>query len=72
MISLRYSDPSVGRFSHLGRRTTPKPAGVLLDALNEPNLDARVAEALPWLLTYVDMDWDCWSGARSYVANKTD
>ena len=35
------------------------PAAVLLDALNEPNLDARVAEGLPWLaLTYVDLDWD--------------
>jgi hypothetical protein len=35
------------------------PAAVLLDALNEPDLDARVAEGLPWLaLTYVDLDWD--------------
>jgi len=35
------------------------PAAVLLDALDEPDLDARVAEGLPWLaLTYVDMDWD--------------
>jgi hypothetical protein len=32
---------------------------VLLEALNEPNLDSRVAEGLPWLaLAYVDMDWD--------------
>jgi hypothetical protein len=31
----------------------------LVGALNEPNLDARVAEGLPWLaITYVDMDWD--------------
>jgi hypothetical protein len=30
----------------------------LLDALNESNLDARVAEALPRLpLAYGDMDW---------------
>ena len=35
------------------------PAGLLLEALNESNLDVRVAEGLPWLaLTYVDMDWD--------------
>jgi hypothetical protein len=31
----------------------------LLEALNQSNLDARVAEGLPWLaLTYVDMDWN--------------
>ena len=36
------------------------PAQVLLEALNRPDLDARVAEGLPWLaMTYVDMDW-CW------------
>jgi hypothetical protein len=35
------------------------PAGVLPDALDQANLDARVVEGLPWLaLTYVDMDWD--------------
>lgn len=46
-------------FAYLRTKVQRNPAGVLLDALNEPNLDARVAEALPWLaLTYVDMDWD--------------
>ena len=31
----------------------------MLEALNEPNLDARVVEGLPWLaMTYADMDWD--------------
>jgi len=46
-------------FAYLGTKSRKNPAGVLLDALNEPDLDARVAEGLPWLtLTYFDMDWD--------------
>lgn len=45
-------------FAYLESRDRRNPAGVLFDALNQPNLDARVAEGLPWLaLTYVDMDW---------------
>ncbi len=46
-------------FAYVRTKVRKNPAGVLLAALNEPNLDARVAEGLPWLtLTYVDMDWD--------------
>ena len=46
-------------FAYLRPKVQKNPARVLLDALNEPNLDARVAEGLPWLtLAYVDMDWD--------------
>ncbi len=46
-------------FAYLRTKVQQNPAGVLLDALNEPNLDARVAEGLPWLaLTYADMDWE--------------
>jgi transcriptional regulator with XRE-family HTH domain len=46
-------------FSYLRARRRRNPAEVLLEALNQPNLDARVAEGLPWLvMTYVDMDWD--------------
>src|SRR5258708_14392869 len=37
------------RFSYLGTRARRNPAQVLFDALNQPNLDARVAEGLPWL-----------------------
>lgn len=46
-------------YLRLSKRRVPRnPAEVLLGALHEPNLDARVAEALPWLaLRYVDMDW---------------
>lgn len=46
-------------FAYLRTKVQKNPAQVVLDALNEPDLDARVAEGLPWLaLTYVDMDWD--------------
>jgi transcriptional regulator with XRE-family HTH domain len=46
-------------FAYLRARTRRNPAQVLFEALNQPNLDARVAEGLPWLaMTYVDMDWD--------------
>ena len=46
-------------FSYLRVRRQRNPAELLLEALNEPNLDSRVAEGLPWVaLAYVDMDWD--------------
>ncbi|HYU44861.1 MAG TPA: hypothetical protein VEK84_01630 [Terriglobales bacterium] len=46
-------------FSHLETEVRQAPAEVLLNALNRSDLDARVAEGLPWLvLTYVEMDWD--------------
>jgi transcriptional regulator with XRE-family HTH domain len=35
------------------------PAEVLFDALDRPDLDARLVEALPWVpLQYPNMDWD--------------
>ena len=46
-------------FAYRRTRTRHNPADVLFSALNERDLDARVAEALPWLALYfVDMDWD--------------
>jgi transcriptional regulator with XRE-family HTH domain len=46
-------------FSYLPARTRRNPAQVLFEAINQANLDARVAEGVPWLaLTYVDMDWN--------------
>jgi len=46
-------------FSYLRRRRPRNPAEVLLEGLNQADLDARVAEGLPWLaLTYTDMDWE--------------
>lgn len=57
-------------FGHLRRkRPRPKnPADVLLNALNSGQRDARVLEALPWLvLTFPDLDWR--STARTARAN---
>jgi transcriptional regulator with XRE-family HTH domain len=46
-------------FAHLRGKARRNPAEVLLNALNEPDLDIRVTEGLPWLvLRYADMDWD--------------
>src|SRR5436853_544688 len=44
--------------SYLKPKRTKGPAEVLLSALRAKNLDARLVEALPWvLLEYPDMDW---------------
>jgi transcriptional regulator with XRE-family HTH domain len=46
------------------------PAEVLFDALDRPDLDARVVEALPWLpLRYPNMDWD-WLTVQAKVHNR--
>ena len=46
-------------FAYFNAKPRHNPAEVLFDALNEPDLDARVAEGLPWLLLkYSDMDWN--------------
>jgi transcriptional regulator with XRE-family HTH domain len=46
-------------FSYLRGKPSRNPAQVLLYALDQSDLDARVVEALPWLTyTYTDMDWD--------------
>jgi hypothetical protein len=48
-------------FAHLvsRRRATRNPAAVLFDALQRDDLEARLVEALPWLLvSFADLDWD--------------
>ncbi len=41
------------------RRATKNPAGVLLSALRESELEPRLAEALPWLVaTYPALEWE--------------
>ena len=46
-------------FAYIGKKAKVNPALLLFDALDEPDLDSRVAEGLPWLaLTYADMDWN--------------
>lgn len=46
-------------FSHLKRSRRKNPADVLLSALNAPKRDARLVEALPWVvLAYPDLEWN--------------
>lgn len=46
-------------FAYFKVKPRRNPAEVLFCALNESDLDARVAEGLPWLLLkYQDMDWN--------------
>jgi len=45
-------------FAYMQRSTKLNPAGVFMAALDSDHLDARVAEALPWLpVPYSKMDW---------------
>jgi len=52
-------------FAYLKRRTLWHPAQVLLTGLQQRNLEARLAEALPWvLLHYPNLNW-AWLFDRS-------
>jgi transcriptional regulator with XRE-family HTH domain len=65
-FDLRHSDDQLAAdlgalgypgYSYL-RSQLRNPAEVLFDALDRPDLDARLVEALPWLpLQYPNMDW---------------
>jgi transcriptional regulator with XRE-family HTH domain len=52
-------------------RSQPRnPAEVLFDALDRPDLDARLVEALPWLpVRYSNMDWN-WLTTQAKVHNR--
>lgn len=59
-------------FSYMKGGWTKNPTEVLLVALGQPNLETRVAEALPWLLLhYADMDHD-WLVAQARLKNLTN
>ena len=54
-------------FAYLKRRTRWHPTQVLLTALQQPNLEARLAEALPWVvLHYPNLNWN-WLFERAKV-----
>jgi DNA-binding XRE family transcriptional regulator len=56
-------------YSHLRSGATVNPAVVLLEAVSEDNVDARVTEALPWvLMRYPDLEWD-WLLAHAKLRN---
>jgi hypothetical protein len=47
-------------FAHVeSARSVPEPGVVLVDALSQPTLDARVTEALPWVARHYagELDW---------------
>lgn len=46
-------------YEHVRGGVTVNPANLLADALVRPTLDARVAQALPWVVArYFDLDWN--------------
>lgn len=46
------------KFAHVPSAQSFNPAGVVLKAIVQDNLDTRLVEALPWVLsTYVDLNW---------------
>jgi transcriptional regulator with XRE-family HTH domain len=54
-------------FAYLRHGARWHPARVLLTALQQPNLEARLAEALPWVvLRYPKLNWD-WVFERAKV-----
>lgn len=56
-------------YSYL-RGALRNPAELLLDALDRPDLDARIAEALPWLvLRYPNLNW-AWLTAEAKLRNR--
>lgn len=56
-------------YSHLRPSPRVNPALVALEALSEDNLDARVTEALPWvLMQYPELDWD-WLVSHAKLRN---
>ena len=56
-------------YSYL-RSQLRNPAELLFDALDRPDLDARLVEALPWLpLRYSNMDWN-WLTTQAKVNNR--
>jgi len=56
-------------YSHLRPGPAVNPAIVLLEAVSQDDLDARVTEALPWvLMRYPDLEWG-WLLAHAKLRN---
>jgi transcriptional regulator with XRE-family HTH domain len=56
-------------YSHLRPSPPVNPALVVLEALSEDSLDARVTEALPWvLMQYPELDWN-WLVSNAKLRN---
>ena len=56
-------------FAHVRSRAVSNPADVVLSAVVKRDLDARLVEALPWVLsTYTDLNWG-WLRDRAKWSN---
>jgi transcriptional regulator with XRE-family HTH domain len=56
-------------FEHVRSKTVSNPAEVVLSAVAKRDLDARLVEALPWVLsTYTDLHWE-WLRDRAKLNN---
>ena len=56
-------------YSHVRPSSRVNPAVIVLEALLEDDLDARVTEALPWvLLRYPELNWD-WLASHAKLRN---
>ena len=57
-------------FEHVRFQERSNPAEVVLNAVVEPDLDTRLVEALPWVLsTYADLNWE-WLRNRVKLNNE--
>jgi transcriptional regulator with XRE-family HTH domain len=57
------------RYSHLRSSRAVNPALLVLQAVSQDNLDARVTEALPWVLArYSQLNWD-WLVSQAKLRN---
>ncbi len=57
------------KFAHVVSKLQHNPAGVLLGAVVQQDLDTRLVEALPWVVSqYVDLDWP-WLRDRVKLGN---
>lgn len=56
-------------FAHVRSKGKSNPAEVVLDAVTQGDLDVRLVEALPWVLsTYTDLPWE-WLRDRAKLRN---
>jgi transcriptional regulator with XRE-family HTH domain len=56
-------------FEHVRSKAVSNPAEVMLNAVVMPDLDTRLTEALPWVLsTYTDLNWE-WLRDRAKLNN---
>jgi transcriptional regulator with XRE-family HTH domain len=56
-------------FEHVRSKAVSNPAEVVLNAVVKPDLDTRLVEALPWVLSaYTDLNWE-WLRDRAKLNN---